>query len=545
MKIALLQLNVTVGDLAGNARRIEQAARDSAKMGAQLAVTSELALLGYPPRDLLLDRAVLEQAQETTNRLARSLDDVITLLLGTVEPNLADRGRSVRNVVQLLKDGNVRAGTTKVLLPTYDVFDEDRYFEPGAGSSPLQFAGTTLGLTICEDVWNDAQFWPHPRYHQDPVEALAGQVQALINLSASPFHRGKQVLRERMLGHTARRHGKPVLYVNQVGGNDELIFDGRSCAFDALGQLLGRAQAFREDVLLVNLPSEGEPVPGRVEPDLAGEEEVWHALVLGTRDYAHKCGFKQGIVALSGGIDSALTAAVVCAALGPANVVGVMMPSPYSSPGSLDDSARLAGNLGIETLKLPIEPAMQAIEQVLAPAFAGMQTDVTEENIQARIRGTLVMALSNKFNRLVFITGNKSETAVGYNTLYGCTAGALAVIADLYKGEVYRLAYWLNRNGELIPEDTLTKPPSAELRPDQRDQDTLPAYDVLDAILYGHIEAGRTSQELIEAGNDPQTVHRVLKLLRQAEFKRRQLPPALKVSARAFGMGWRMPIARL
>ncbi|BAC90528.1 NAD+ synthase [Gloeobacter violaceus] len=538
MRVALLQLNSTVGDLVGNAGRIERAAREAAAAGADLAITHELALPGYPPRDLLLDRAFVADVQQTAQRLAHALAGVVPVLVGTAVPSAV--GRPLANAALLLEGGECRETVLKGLLPTYDIFDEDRYFEAGQRAYPIEIAGVAMGVHVCEDIWNDREFWPRPRYRRDPVEELAGQgARYLLNLSSSPFYAGKQQLRERLLAHAARRHRLPVLYVNQVGGNDELLFDGRSCVFDGEGRLTARARAFAEDMLLVDLDS----LAGRIEPQPTGEAEIWEALVMGTADYARKCGFQQGLVALSGGIDSALTLAIVAAALGPVNVLAVMMPSPYSSAGSIDDSLALAANLGVETLKLPIAPAMAAFDQILAPAFADLAADVTEENLQARIRGTLMMALSNKWNRLVFITGNKSETAVGFNTLYGCTAGALAVIADLYKGEVYRLAHWLNRDGAVIPEGILTKAPSAELRPDQRDSDILPPYDVLDGILRAHLEGGRTPEEIAGEGYHPEVIKKVLAMVRRAEFKRKQLPPGLRVSPRAFGIGWRMPIA--
>ncbi|AGY59488.1 NAD+ synthase [Gloeobacter kilaueensis] len=538
MQIALLQLNLTVGDLVGNAGRIEQAARQAAACGADLAVTSELALLGYPPRDLLLDPAFVARAAGVGADLARALRGVLPVLVGTVVPS--DGGRPLANAAVLLAGGECRVAARKVLLPTYDVFDEDRYFEPGKTVQPLDLARQSLGVHICEDGWNDREFWPVQRYHRDPVEELVtAGAGLLINLSASPYYRGVQSFRERLLGHTARRHRLPLLYVNQVGGNDELLFDGCSCAFGPDGGLVARARSFEPDLLVVDT----EALSGHCSPVFAGEAEVWEALVMGTADYVRKCGFRQALVAFSGGIDSALTLAVASAALGPANVLAVLMPSPYSSPGSIDDSLALAANLGVETLKLPIAPAMDAFEQILSHSFAGYSADITEENLQARIRGTLMMALSNKFGRLVLTTGNKSETAVGYNTLYGDTAGALAVISDLYKGEVYRLAHWLNRDRELIPASILTKPPSAELRPGQRDSDSLPPYDALDSILRLLIEQNRTPEQIEAAGHDPATVRRVLQLVDRAEFKRRQLPPGLRVSPRAFGIGWRQPIA--
>jgi NAD+ synthase (glutamine-hydrolysing) len=538
VKIGLLQLNLTVGDLVGNAQRIERSALACADQGVQLAVTSELALFGYPPRDLLLEPAWVASAEEITLKLAQSLKGRIKLLLGAALAH-PEKGRPMLNAVVFLDAGQVKPCASKMLLPTYDVFDEDRYFEPALQAHAIEILGKRFGVSICEDIWNDGQFWPIQRYERDPIAEIAGDVDLLVNLSSSPFYRDKQVLREKMIAHTARRHGLPVVYVNQIGGNDELIFDGRSGVFGADGTLIARAKAFEEDILVCDLDT-----PQTLAPSPTGEAEIWEALVLGTRDYAHKCGFAQGLVALSGGIDSALTVAIVAEALGSKNLLSVMMPSPYSSSGSIDDSLALAAHLGIETLKLPIAPAMAAYEDILAEPFAGLAPDITEENLQARIRGNLIMALSNKLRRLVFTTGNKSEIAVGYSTLYGDTAGALGVIGDLFKTEVYQLARWINRNGEVIPEAILTKAPSAELKPDQRDQDTLPPYEILDAILRARIESHQSAAQIVEQGFDPAVVERVLKMVRIAEFKRSQLPPALKVSSRAFGLGWQMPIAR-
>lgn len=538
MKIGLLQLNLTVGDLVGNAQRIELAALACADQGAQLAVTSELALFGYPPRDLLLEPAWVATAEEISLKLAQSLKGKVGLLLGTTLAH-PDRGKPLLNAVVFLEAGQVKPCASKMLLPTYDVFDEARYFEPAPQAHTIELLAKHLGVSICEDLWNDGEFWPTQRYARDPITEIAGDVDLLINLSSSPFYRDKQILREEMIAHTARRHGIPVIYVNQVGGNDELLFDGRSCIFNARGTLIARAKAFAEDILVCDLDT-----PQSLAHSPIGEAEIWEALVLGTRDYAHKCGFTQGLVALSGGIDSALTVAIVAEALGSQNLLAVMMPSPYSSPGSINDSLALTENLGVETLKLPIASAMTAYEDMLAKPFTGLAPDITEENLQARIRGNLIMALSNKLRRLVFTTGNKSEIAVGYSTLYGDTAGALGVIGDLFKTEVYRLAHWINRNGAVIPEAILTKAPSAELKPDQRDQDTLPPYDILDAILRARIEGHQSTAQIVEQGFDPAIVERVLKMMRIAEFKRGQLPPSLKVSSRAFGIGWQMPIAR-
>jgi NAD+ synthase/NAD+ synthase (glutamine-hydrolysing) len=446
------------------------------------------------------------------------------------------------NSAVLLKDGAAGPVFHKTLLPTYDVFDEDRYFEPAASPQILELNGWRLGISICEDVWNDRDFWSRRRYPQDPIEALAqAGAQAIVNLSASPFTVGKQLLRERMLGHLARKYSLPLVYVNQVGGDDDLIFDGRSAAFDAHGRMFARAKGFEEDTLTVDLAASSGPI---AEDDFEPEAEIWHALVLGVRDYARKTGFRKALLGLSGGIDSALTAALAADALGLQNVLGVMMPSPYSSPGSLDDSIALARNLGIETIALPIAPMMSAFDAALAAAFRGLPPDVTEENIQSRIRGNLLMALSNKFGSLLLTTGNKSEMSVGYCTLYGDMNGGLAVIADLPKLMVYRVARWRNRRRADIPEAVLVKPPSAELRPNQTDQDSLPPYELLDQILELHIEQCQSAGEIIAQGFDEPTVRRVLKLVRAAEFKRKQAAPALKVTSRAFGAGWRMPIVR-
>ena len=543
MKIALLQINPIVGDLAGNARLIADAVRAAGRGGADLAVTPELALVGYLPRDLLLSEGFIRRSWEVLADLARELAGQPPVLVGLAEPNPSEEGRPLYNAAVLLRGGRPDQRFRKALLPTYDVFDEDRYFEPYRGPQLLELAGQRVGVSICEDVWNDRDFWARRRYHHDPVEELirAG-AQSVVNLSASPFSVGKQARREAMLGSMARKHGVPVAYVNQFGGNDDLVFDGRSCAFDSAGRPIARGCAFEADVVVCDLAA-GPPIEALAAA--APESEVWQALVLGTRDYARKCGFEHAVLGLSGGVDSALTAAVAAEALGSERVFGVLMPSPYSSRGSIDDALALAAQLGLETLTLPIEPAMRVMEQTLAPAFAGRPRDVTEENIQARIRGNLLMALSNKRGALLLTTGNKSEISVGYCTLYGDMSGGLGVIADVPKTMVYRVSRWLNdtRGRAIIPEQTLTKPPSAELRPDQIDQDSLPPYDVLDDILQRHIEQHQPAGEIVAAGFDAATVRRVLRLVRGAEFKRKQAAPGLKVTDRAFGTGWRMPIA--
>jgi NAD+ synthase (glutamine-hydrolysing) len=507
-----------------------------------LAVTTELALMGYLPRDLLMNAGFVRRASETLARMAAELRDAPPLLVGVATPNSSEMGRPLFNSAVLLKDGAVGPAFHKTLLPTYDVFDEDRYFEPAEGPQLLDLNGCRLGISICEDAWNDRDFWKRRRYHSDPMEVLAQSgSQLIVNLSASPFTVGKQILREEMLGHMAAKYGVPTVIVNQVGGNDELIFDGRSAAIDASGRLFARAKGFEEDVLVVDMGTCSGAVAA---DDFEPEAEIWHALVLGVRDYARKTGFTKTLLGLSGGIDSALTAAIAVDAMGPDNVLGVLMPSIYSSTGSVDDSARLAANLGIRTLTLPISGIMGSFEQTLAGAFQGYPPGVAEENIQSRIRGNLLMALSNKYGSLLLTTGNKSELAVGYCTLYGDMNGGLAVIADLPKLMVYRVAQWRNRRGPAIPCEIFTKPPSAELRPGQTDQDSLPPYEILDPILELHVEQCQSAEEIVAQGFDEATVRRVLRLVRMAEFKRKQAAPVLKVTSRAFGLGWRMPIVR-
>jgi len=505
-------------------------------------VTPELALMGYLPRDLLMNHGFVRRGCEMLARIARELKDAPPLLVGVATPNPSDVGRPLFNSAVLLKDGAVGPAFHKSLLPTYDVFDEDRYFEPFHGTQILELNGCRLGISICEDVWNDRDFWKRRRYHQDPIEAMVDAgAQAIVNLSASPFTVGKQKLREKMLGHMAKKYAVPLAIVNQVGGNDDLIFDGRSAAFDAEGRLYARAKGFEEDLLIVDMAAGTGTI---AEDDFQAEAEIWNALVLGVRDYARKTRFRKVLLGLSGGIDSALTAAIAAEAMGPQNVLGAMMPSTYSSPGSVDDSVELARRLGIRTVTLPIRGIMKTYDTVLEETFRGFEQDVTEENIQSRIRGNLLMALSNKFGSLLLTTGNKSEMSVGYCTLYGDMNGGLAVIADLPKTMVYRVSRWRNRRRADIPEAILTKAPSAELRPDQKDQDSLPPYDLLDEILELHVEQCRSAEEIIAEGYDEQTVRRVLRLVRMAEFKRKQAAPVLKVTSRAFGTGWRMPIVR-
>ena len=546
MKVALLQLNPTVGDLPGNSDLIACAAR-SAGPDIDLFVTSELALLGYPPRDLLLNFDFVRRSWSVLRKLALDLADLPPLLVGLAEPNPCEVGRPLFNSAALLCEGRVERTFRKTLLPTYDVFDEDRYFEPASEPQILRLKSAVFGISICEDIWNDSDFGKRRLYHADPVEELVAKgANVIINLSASPFTVGKQAHREAMLARLARKHRVPFLYVNQVGGNDDLVFDGRSCFFDPSGTLVARGKGFEEDLVIADTATSAPAPAGWIaKDDFTPEAEIWQALVLGTRDYVHKCGFSSVLLGLSGGIDSGLVAAVASRALGPKNVLCVLMPSPYTSRASMEDAELLAHNLGLKTMTISITDIMQSYDAELSGPFLGRPKDVTEENIQARIRGNLLMALSNKYGSILLTTGNKSELAVGYCTIYGDMSGGLAVISDVPKTFVYRLAEWLNSNSgrEIIPGRVLKKAPTAELRFCQTDQDSLPPYTVLDDILERYIEQHQSEEELLAQGFDAAMVARVLSLVKNAEFKRRQAAPGLKVTDRAFGSGWRMPIA--
>ena len=542
MNFALLQLNMTVGDLESNAGKILAAVKSAKQRGAQFCVTSEMALTGYPQRDLLLDGAFIEKAKDRLQILARDLKDTLPVLVGTVDRNETGVGKPLFNAAILLHEGKIKEKFHKTLLPTYDVFDEARYFEPGLAPGFLEFAGVSIAVTICEDLWNDAAFWKERLYANDPLEKIAAKgADVIVNLSASPFTIGKQRVRHEMLSSVAGKHKTWVLYANQVGGNDDLVFPGRSMAFGPSGELTARGRAFEEDVVLVDTGLGSGEISS---DDFSPESEAWRALLLGTRDYIQKCGFKKALVGLSGGIDSSLTAAVAAKAVGPENVLGVLMPSPYSSAGSVDHSLELAKNLGIQTMRLPIEEIMRAYDKTLEPAFEGYVPDVTEENIQARIRGNLLMALSNKYGAMLLTTGNKSESAVGYCTLYGDMSGGLAVISDVPKSLVYGIARWLNeKQGRIIPLAVIEKAPSAELRPGQLDQDSLPPYDILDAVLERLVVKRESAREIQAAGFDRDVVREVARLVKAAEFKRRQAAPGIKITDRAFGTGWRMPLA--
>lgn len=541
LKLALLQLNFIVGDFVGNAAKIIAAVKKAQAENVDLCITSELALLGYPPRDLLLYDDFIDKANQELLKLASALKNAPPLLIGMVEKNTSPKGRPLYNAALLLENGIVKQKFYKTLLPTYDVFDEDRYFEPAKETNILEIKGIKIGVTICEDIWNDLSVNGQKRYSKNPLQKIvASSVDFLVNLSASPFTVHKQKKREEMLKKIAVRHHLPLVYVNQVGGNDDLVFDGNSVVFDGNGNLIQRGKLFAEDLLIVDFNKNNELLPKYA---VLAEEEIFKALVCGTRDYCQKCGFKKAVLGLSGGIDSALTAFIAAKALGKENIYGVMMPSPYSSKGSIEDSLELTTKLGIKTLTLPINKLMQAFDQALQKPFSGLPQDLTEENLQSRIRGNLLMALSNKYRAILLTTGNKSELAVGYCTIYGDMSGGLAVLADLPKTLVYRLANWINKEfNQVIPESIITKAPSAELRPNQTDQNSLPPYDILDAILYAYIEQYKSATEIIKSGFEEKTVLKVLDLVNKAEFKRKQAALGIKISERAFGVGWRMPI---
>ncbi len=541
MKIALAQINTTVGDFAGNEAAILLAYRRAVEAGAELVLTPELATTGYPPRDLLLRPRFITENLALLGRLAAATGRA-GLVLGYVGENPERPGREGTNAVALCQGGRVLATRTKSLLPTYDVFDEDRYFEPARDNRPVEFNGARVGLTICEDLWNDEDFWRERRYRRNPaVELVEAGAELLLNISASPWHLGKNRTRHEMLRSLARKTGVPVAYCNLVGGNDELVFDGGSLAVAPDGTVTVAGRLFGEDLVLVDTALG----TGTVQPvDWPDEEKLYRALVLGLRDYLLKCGFKSAVLGLSGGIDSAVTACLAVEALGSAHVHGVSLPSQFSSAGSLADARDLALNLGIRHDVVPIQPPFESVRSELGGVFAGLAEDVTEENIQARLRGVMLMAISNKLGSLLLTTGNKSEMAVGYCTLYGDMCGGLAVISDLPKTLVYRLARWINRERVVIPESSITKPPSAELRPNQTDQDSLPPYDVLDAILEAYVVGGRSSEEIMGMGFDAAAVQRVLRLIDLSEYKRRQAAPGLKVTTKAFGVGRRIPIAQ-
>jgi NAD+ synthase/NAD+ synthase (glutamine-hydrolysing) len=541
VKLALGQINPTVGDFAGNSAKIIAYSQRARAEGAGLILFPELSVCGYPPRDLVERTSFVTHNREATEHIAAETRG-IAVVCGLVTPAQADTGKSVMNSAALLMDGEIRLVQSKMLLPTYDVFDELRNFAPARRQDLFSFCGKQMALTICEDAWNDKHFWPRQLYSVDPVEALvkAGG-NFVLNISASPFWAGKRELRQEMLATIARTDRVPVAFVNQVGGNDSLVFDGSSLVFDGEGKIVARGKSFEEDLIFFD----SDALRGDMHEQIPGEEaSIYSALVLGTRDYIAKCGFRRAIVGLSGGIDSALTAAIAVDAIGPQNVIGVGMPSEYSSEGSITDARELAARLGIRFEILPIRNIFREFKGTLGKVFQGHQEDVTEENIQSRIRGSLLMALSNKFCALVLSTGNKSELGVGYCTLYGDMAGGLAVINDVPKTLVYGLSRYVNSRKPWIPQSSLVKPPSAELRPDQKDTDSLPPYDVLDAILEDYVEQSRSAEDIArEHGFDLTLVKGVIRMVERNEYKRQQAAPGIKISPKAFGYGRRFPIA--
>ena len=539
MKAGIAQINTTVGDFAGNADKILSTYRELVAAGAEFVVTPEMAVCGYPPMDLVFRSGFVETAVRYVAALAAETGPV-PLIVGTVEPRATRHGRPCHNSAVVLQSGKRLATAHKSLLPTYDVFDEGRYFEPAKSVAVAEIAGRRAGITICEDLWTP-DYLPRDFYGHSPIDALerAG-VELIINLSASPFEAGKPAKRRAMMGGIAARLGAPLVYANLVGGNDQLVFDGYSLAFDSTGALAAQFPGFAEHAGAVEIPASG----AADEPPRANVADVHDALVLGLRDYLGKCGFGRVVIGLSGGIDSAVTAALAVAALGAENVLGVTMPGPFSSRGSVDDSLALAERLGIECHTVPIGDAFDAMRRQLAGVFAGRGADITEENLQARLRGMTLMALSNKFGRMVISTGNKSELAVGYCTIYGDMAGGLALISDVPKTMVYQLADHINRAREIIPRSTIEKPPSAELRADQKDQDTLPPYDVLDEILRLYVEEQLTADEIATRGLDAKTVLWVASRVDANEYKRQQAAPGIKVTSKAFGIGRRVPIAQ-
>lgn len=547
MRIVAAQINPVVGDIAGNVNLIRGVLEEWKGGTVDLFVFPELCITGYPPRDLL-ERSWL------TRNAASALDDLLAvsrsidagILVGLPVATGLAAGKGLYNAAILIHQGRKLLEQHKTLLPTYDVFDEDRYFDPGRGHRTVEFKGETLGITICEDAWNDPSLWHRPVYSEDPVEQLAqNHATLLINISASPYYIGKESIRRRLICNHTRRHGLPFVFVNQVGGNDELIFDGRSICSDASGELAVEMDAFRSETRCIDTGTLGQtatiPKTETVQDDPV--ENLFRALTLGLHDYIRKCGFSRVLIGLSGGIDSAMVSALAVEALGAGNVTGVTMPGPFSSRGSVDDSLALARNLGIDCHVIPINRLYESFLEALEPQFRGTPFGTAEENIQARIRGNLLMALSNKSGALVLTTGNKSEMAVGYCTLYGDMSGGLSVLSDVPKTWVYRLAEHINRSAEVIPPAIIDKAPSAELRANQTDQDTLPPYPVLDGILEAYVDDGLSFADIVRKGYDDAIVRWVMRAVDRNEYKRRQAAPGLKVTSKSFGVGRRMPVA--
>jgi NAD+ synthase (glutamine-hydrolysing) len=539
MKIALAQINTTVGDISGNRDCAIRAMEEAKAAGADLVVFPELCLTGYPPRDLIGLHGFVDSNLKALQQIADRTEG-LGVVIGFLDRNSKKEGRNFHNAAAFLSEGKIQAVIHKTLLPTYDVFDEDRYFEPSDSVQSVPFGGRNLGISICEDAWNSEDFWPKPLYTTNPIRSLVEKgANLLINISASPYEMTKLKTRYGMLKNHVLKLGVPLVYVNLVGGNDDLLFDGTSLVLGNKGNIIAQGKSFSEDLLIADPDStedqdynDGQPI-----------ENLYHALVMGTRDYVHKCGFKSAVIGLSGGIDSAVTACIAAEALLPRNVLGVSMPSMYSAPESHDDARALAQNLGISFEVVPIRPIFREFRQSLAGVFAGRPEDETEENLQARIRGTILMALSNKFGHLVVATGNKSELGAGYCTLYGDMVGGLAVISDVPKTMVYALANYINRHKEIVPINTIKRPPTAELKPDQKDQDSLPEYDILDGILRLRVEEQMSIDEIVDSGYERITVENVVRMIHVNEYKRRQAAIGLKVTTRAFGSGRRMPIA--
>jgi NAD+ synthetase len=543
LKIGLLQLNSTIGDFLASVKKLLAGYESTVARGAEFVLAPELFLCGYPPRDLLLRADFIDANLAALEETAKGIG-AVPLCVGYVDRNPEKPGRALHNAAAVLQNGKILWRTHKSLLPTYDVFDEDRYFEPAKKIEPFVFNGRKIGITICEDIWNDEDFWPERLYRRDPVRELIAQgAEIILNISASPWHDGKERTRLEMLQRVARDEKIPLAQVNLVGANDELIFDGHSVALAAGGEVVALGKGFAEEIFVANLKSEIRNLKSEINFP-SREQQIFSALSLGIRDYVRKCGFKSVILGLSGGIDSALVAVLAADALGAENVFGVAMPARYSSTGSLHDAEALAKNLGIRYEVLPIEPPFLAVEKQLEKVFAGTKPNEAEENVQSRLRGVTLMALSNKFGALVLTTGNKSEMAVGYCTLYGDMDGALAPIADVFKTDIYKIARWVNREREIIPQNSIAKPPSAELRPNQTDQDSLPPYDILDAILDAYVVKNLGKDEIIRNGFAAATVNDVVNKINFSEYKRRQAAPALKISPRAFGMGRRIPVAQ-
>ncbi|MFD0894131.1 NAD+ synthase [Luteolibacter ambystomatis] len=539
MKIGIAQINAVVGDFPGNVKRLVAAYRECMEAGADLVVTPEMSLVGYPPRDLVFKSQFVPKCLQALDHLAGEIRSV-PLLVGYVDHHAEGRGKPFRNAAAWLQDGEIRHRIWKSLLPTYDVFDERRYFEPGESCEPIGWNGHRIGVTVCEDIWTE-DYLQRPFYDRDPAAELAARrIDVLINLSASPFHVGKPAVRRALITDVACEHGVPVVYVNSVGGNDQLVFDGHSLVVSGEGKLLAALPGFVETCHVVDLDTAPE-----IEPPVSeAAADLYEALVLGLRDYVTKCGFSSVCLGLSGGIDSALTAVIAADALGPQNVHGLTMPSGFSSSGSVDDSIALAEKLGIRCDVVPIQSTFESVKAAMKPVFGDLPEDVTEENMQARIRGLYLMSLSNKSGALLLTTGNKSELAVGYCTIYGDMCGGLAVISDLPKTKVYEVSRWINREREIIPWATIDKPPSAELRPDQKDQDTLPPYDVLDAILEGYVEQHLSADEIISQGHEESLVRWIQRRVDLNEWKRQQAAPGIRVTTKAFGIGRRMPIVQ-